>query len=144
MRLVADLIWIVAHADKETAEREAKPMTGVQILSVPAQPGRTRFQAIAGKQRGDGDTAGQALDAISPKLPRQETAVVVVQPFMADEFFSESQSSRLRELMLRWRECRDTGTSLADGEQAELDSLVETELLAATNRAAALALELTR
>ena len=119
-------------------------MTGVQILSVPAQRGHTRFQAVAGKQRGDGDTAGQALDAISPKLPRHETAVVVVQPFMEDEFFSESQSSRLRELMLRWRECRDAGTSLADSEQAELDSLVEAELLGATNRAAALAAELSR
>ena len=112
-------------------------MTGVQILSVPAQRGRTRYQAVAGKQRGDGDTAGQALDAISPKLPRQETAVVVVQPFVADEFFSDSQSSRLHELMLRWRKCRDAGTSLADAEQAELDSLVEAELLAATNRPAA-------
>lgn len=119
-------------------------MTGVQILSVPAPRGRTRYQAVAGKQRGDGDTAGQALDAISRKLPRQETAVVVVQPFVEDEFFSESQSSRLGELMQRWRDCRDAGTSLADSEQAELESLVVAELLGATNRAAALAAELAR
>ena len=112
-------------------------MTGVQIHSVPAQRGRTRFQAVAGKQRGDGDTAEQAIDAISPKLPCQETAVVVVQPIVEDEFFNESQSTRLRDLMQSWRECRDTGTSLADPEQAELDLLVEAELRAATNRPAA-------
>ena len=66
---------------------------------------------------------------------------VIVQPFVEDEFFPESQSSRLRELMQRWRECRDTGTSLADSEQSELDSLIEAELLGATNCAAALAAE---
>ena len=66
---------------------------------------------------------------------------VIVQPFVEDEFFPESQSSRLCELMQRWRECRDTGTSLADSEHSELDSLIEAELLGATNCAAALAAE---
>ena len=119
-------------------------MTSVQILSIPGSRGRTKFQAVAGEQRADAETAGQALDAISLKLPRHETSVVVVQPFEEDEFFAASQSSRLRELMQQWRDCRDAGTSLADVEQAELESLVEAELLATTNRAAALAAELKR
>ena len=119
-------------------------MTSVQIFSIPGQRGAIRFQAVAGQQRADAETAGQALDAISLKLPRRETSVVVVQPFEEDEFFAESQSSRLRELMQQWRDCRDTGASLTDVEQAELESLVETELLATTNRAAALAAELKR
>jgi len=119
-------------------------MTGVQILSIPAQRGRTKYQAVAGKQRANAETAGQALDAISQMLPRQETAVVIVQPFVEDEFFSESQSARLRELMQRWRECRDSGAPFSADEDAELQALVEVELLAATERAAALCAELPR
>lgn len=119
-------------------------MTGVQILSVPAQRGRTKFQAVSGKQRANAETAGQALDAISQLLPCRETSVVIVQRFVEDEFFSESQSARLQELMQRWRECRDTGAPLSADEEAELQTLVETELLAATERAEALCAELPR
>lgn len=119
-------------------------MTGVQILSIPAQRGHTKYQAVAGQQRANAETAGQALDAISQLLPRKETAVVIVQPFVEDEFFSESQSARLSELMQRWRECRDTGAPLSAGEDAELQLLVELELLAATERAEALCAELPR
>lgn len=59
-------------------------MTGVQNFSVPAQRGRTKFQAVAGKQRANAEPAGMAL-AISQMLPRKETAVVIVQPFVEDE-----------------------------------------------------------
>ena len=109
-------------------------MTGVQILSIPAQRGRTKYQAVAGKQRANAETAGQALDAISLMLPRHETAVVIVQPFVEDEFFADSQSARLGELMQRWRECRDTGVLLSADDEAELQILVEAELIAATKR----------
>lgn len=119
-------------------------MTGVQILSIPAQRGRTNYQAVSGKQRANAETAGQALDAISQLLPCRETSVVIVQPFVEDEFFSESQSARLRELMHRWRECRDTGAPLSAADEAELQTLVETELLAATERTEALCAELPR
>ena len=79
-------------------------------------------QAVAGQQRDAGATTAQA--------------------FVADEFFSELQSSRLRELMERWRQCRDTGTNLASSEQMELESLVELELLGATKRAETLSADL--
>lgn len=117
-------------------------MTSVQILPIPGKRGGIQYHAIAGQQRADAETAGQALDAISRKLPRQETAIVVVQPFVEDEFFSAPQSTRLQELMTLWRQCRDTGASLAASEQTELESLVEAELVGATQRTAALSAEL--
>ena len=36
MRLVVELIWLVAHADKETTAREAILMTELPSLSIPA------------------------------------------------------------------------------------------------------------
>lgn len=117
-------------------------MTSVQILPIPGKRGGIQFHAVSGEQRADAETAGQALDAIARLLPRNETAVVVVQPFVEDEFFSLSQSTRLNDLMASWRQCRDTGTDLAASDQAELESLVEAELLGATRRSAALSAEL--
>jgi hypothetical protein len=46
--------------------------------------------------------------------------------------------------MSRWRTCRDRGEALPKEEQAELESLIEAELEAATARSAALADELQR
>ena len=117
-------------------------MTSVQILPIPAMGGGVQFHAIAGEQHADAATAGLALDAITRLLPRNETAVVVVQSFVGDEFFSTSQSTRLQELMGRWRQCRDTGINLAQSEQTELESLVEAELVGATRRTAAMSAEL--
>lgn len=117
-------------------------MTSVQILPIPGKRGGIQFHAVSGEQRADAETAGQALDAIARLLPRNETAVVVVQPFVEDEFFSASQSTRLNDLMSSWRQCRDTGTDLAASDQAELESLVEAELLGATRRSAVLSAEL--
>jgi hypothetical protein len=113
-------------------------MTSVQILPIPGERGGIQFHAVSGEQRADAETAGQALDAISLLLPRNETAVVVVQPFVEDEFFTASQSTRLNELMASWRQCRDAGTGLAAAEQAELEALVEAELVGAARRSAAL------
>ena len=55
-----------------------------------------------------------------------------------DQFFIAQQQQRLAELMQCWRAARDAGGALPDDEQTELDALIETELRAATARAAAL------
>lgn len=53
-------------------------------------------------------------------------------PFADDEFFSATQSTRLQELMTRWRHCRDSGSRLDASEQIELESLVNAELVVAS------------
>jgi hypothetical protein len=54
--------------------------------------------------------------------------------FINDWFFSAEQQQRLSDLMNLWRTARDEGQTLPPEQQAELDSLVEAELKAATAR----------
>lgn len=115
-------------------------MTKVAILPVTTNQGSTSYHAISGRTQSEGTTAGAALDALTEQLSAQETnTLVLVQLFRADHFFSLAQQQRLDELMARWRAARESGASLSAQEQAELESLIDTELEAATRRAAALA-----
>jgi hypothetical protein len=52
-----------------------------------------------------------------------------------DQFFTAEQQRRLRRLMGEWRKARDCGTDLPEERQAELERLVEIELLASAKRA---------
>lgn len=120
-------------------------MTKVAIISEPTASGTLAYRAIAGAKHTIGDTPGQALDALAAELPPDETGtVVIVQHGRADEFFSAREQARLEDLMARWRTARDSGKSLTPPEQAELDSLVETELRAASKRTAELFRELAK
>lgn len=114
-------------------------MTKVAIVSEPTDTGSVAYRAIAGTKQSVGKTAGQALDAIASELPPEESGtLVIVQSFRADRFFTAEQQDRLRELMNRWRTARDQGIELSVDEQAELDALVEAELKASSQRAAAM------
>jgi hypothetical protein len=115
-------------------------MATITIAPDNSQTSPTTFRAVAGDVQSVGETIGQALDALTEKLGEpQETTLIVVQPMRPDAFFTAVQRQRLAELMDRWRAARDAGTSLPAQEQAELDSLVEAELRAASERSAALA-----
>jgi len=115
-------------------------MTKVAILPVTTDQGRVSYRAIAGAKQSSGATAGEALDALTAQLSADETStLVIVQSLRPDRFFSAAQQQRLDQLMARWRTARDQGALLPADEQAELEALVEAELLAATQRAAALA-----
>ena len=117
----------------------------VTILPVPGEEGQLSFHAVSGGKSSLGRTRGEALDAISAQLAdEQDGTLVVVQSFKPDRCFSAEQQRRLAELL----ECRSMavqqGRALPDSEQAELEALIETEVRAAGQRAAALADELRR
>jgi hypothetical protein len=115
-------------------------MMKVAILPVTTDQGSTSYHAIAGSKQSAGATAGAALDALTAQLaPDEASTLVIVQHFHPDHFFTRTQQQRLEDLMSRWRAARDGGASLSAPEQAELEALIETELKAATQRAAALA-----
>jgi hypothetical protein len=57
---------------------------------------------------------------------------------LPDRFFTAEQQERLEERMASWRQARDTGLRLCPQDQAELESLVDAELHAAAERAAAI------
>jgi hypothetical protein len=115
-------------------------MTSVSILPVPGREGEVSYQAVAGTRHSEGRTAGEALDALTAQLPEEAAGtLVVVQSRRPDSYFTSDQQERLAALMERWRGARDRGGVLPAEEQAELDALVEAELTAAAQRAAALA-----
>jgi hypothetical protein len=121
-----------------------KSMT-VSILPVPGSEGQLSFHAVSGGKSSLGKTRGEALDAISAQLAdEQDGTLVVVESFQPDRYFSAEQHRRLAELLERSSTASQQGKSLPDAEQAELDALIETEVRAAGQRAAALAAELGR
>jgi hypothetical protein len=111
-------------------------MESVTIFPVLSPEGNASFRAVSRGGQSEGRTAGEALDAIAPSLPGNAGAVVVIQSFMPDAFFTAAQQARLQDLMTKWREARDAGRSMPASDQAELQSLVEAELQAATARTA--------
>ena len=118
-------------------------MTKVAILPIPTEKGNLSYRAVAGERQSHGRTAGEALDALTAQLSEEEdSTLIIVQSLRPDRFFNAAQQQRLAELMARWRTARDKGETLPTGQQAELDLLVEAELCASTDRAAALSDEL--
>lgn len=114
-------------------------MTTVAILPISSASGEKSYQAIAGDKQSVGKTAGQALDALAAQLGETDfSALLIIQNFHSDQFFSATQQQRLSELMSAWRTARDQEQEFPPEQQAELNSLVEAELLAATARTAAI------
>jgi hypothetical protein len=115
-------------------------MARVAIVPVPTEDGGLSYHAVFGEKHSRGATAGEALDALTAQLPKGETGlIVIVQGHRPDRFFTAAQQQRLTDLMEHWRDARDRGEPLPPLEQSELNALVEAELRAAAERAAALA-----
>ena len=120
-------------------------MTTVAILPVSDAKGERLYRAVAGDKQSTGKTAGEALDALTAQLEGSELGtLLIIQSFRPDWFFSAEQQKRLSDLMNLWRTARDEGQTLPPKQQAELDSLVEAELKAATARTAALVQQLSQ
>jgi hypothetical protein len=101
------------------------------------------YRAVAGQSQGAGRTAGEAVDALTAQLPEGQTrTLIIVRDLCPDEHFGAEARQRLGELMARWRAARDAGAALPPGDQAELERLVDDEVQAAADRAAALRREL--
>jgi hypothetical protein len=116
--------------------RTGDAMTTIAI--VPEAPGfpATTYRAVAGKVQAVGNTAGQALDALTLQLGEAQTGtLVVIQHCRPDQFFTEAQQQRLEQLMSAWHAARQAGQTLPAQDQAELETLVEAEVGAAAARA---------
>ena len=70
-----------------------------------------------------------------PACQRSPRQILAAAP---DCFFTVQQQQRLQQLMPRWPAAYNSGTALSGDDQAEPDALVEAEVRAATERAAAL------
>jgi len=115
-------------------------MAKVAILPIQTRTGRVSYRAVAGNKQSQGNTAGEALDALTAQLPEDETGtLIIVQSRRPDRFFRSEQQKRLAGLMEYWRTARDRGEILSIDKQAELELLIEAELRASADRAANLA-----
>lgn len=113
-------------------------MTTVVVL--PNNQDGKHFRAVSGENESFGETIGAALDALTGTLKTpQRNALVYIQDFCSDEFFTEAQQLRLADLMGKWRNKRE---SLSLDEQTELEKLIEAELESSGKRAEKLANQL--
>ena len=114
-------------------------MTKITILPVASGRGDISYFAVAGDKQTQGKTAGEALDALTAQLSEDEAStLIIVQSQRSDRFFDAAQQQRLADLMERWRTARNQGKTLPPDEQSELEAIVEAELAASADRAAAL------
>ena len=100
-------------------------MTRVTIFPVPS-PDEGAYIALSGNQQFFGNTAGEALDALTGQLkPSQTSTVIIVQNMQPDQFFSTDEWGTLHALMTEWRAASAQGTSLPTSDQRELFASAE-------------------
>ncbi|HVF43366.1 MAG TPA: hypothetical protein VM936_10170, partial [Pyrinomonadaceae bacterium] len=110
-------------------------MNTISILPESDDESPATFRAFTKDLGATGRTPGEALDALTSQLGAESGgAAVIVQTFSPDKYFSSGQRVRLSSLMGRWRAAREAGDPLPPSEQDDLESLVDEELLGATER----------
>lgn len=111
-------------------------MEKITIIGMePPHPSGGAFRAYSADSEGKGMTAGEALDDLQRQLePARGMKVIVVQSSEPDEFFGQSDQTRLKELLEARRVAQSQGVELSQSTLAELEVLVERELLGATRR----------
>jgi hypothetical protein len=122
-------------------------MTSISILPITDETGNQHYRASAGETHSTGQTPGEALDAIVAQTGQLGQEFFLLTPnFQPDglwpvvdhRFFSAQQQQRLTTLMQEWRSALDQEQSFPEDLKLELDTLVEAELLASTDRLIAL------
>ena len=112
-------------------------MTTITVL--PEGLEKRAYRALAGGKESIGRTLGEALDALTPQLPDEDSdTVIIVKRNRPDRFFNEQQQKRLAELMEKLRAARDQEMQLPADEMRELENLVEAELRGAIRRTEAM------
>jgi hypothetical protein len=120
-------------------------MTRVAVFREGADSGEIAYRAVTGHSQAMGRTAGEALDALATQLQGEDVdTLVILRVLRPDRFFGSQQRQRLAELMAKWRAARDVGSPLPADEQTELENLIDAEVVASGERAAALHHELAR
>jgi hypothetical protein len=126
-------------------EKGIDSMTRVALSQEPGDAGSLLYRAVAGRNQAMGRTAGEALDALAMQLPREDAdTLVIVRNMSPDRFFTAEQRRRLEQLTALRREALAGNSRWNAEDEAELESLIDAEVRAATERAAALFRDLAR
>ena len=85
----------------------------MKAVVLPQNQNADLFRARTGNKSSYGKTVGEAVDALTEQLePNEQNAVVFVQDFQPDEFFTAEQQQKLSALMTKWRTARDDNRQL--------------------------------
>ena len=117
-------------------------MTNVAIRPENSGTADKTYRAVAGTLQSVGKTAGEALDALAAQLNDDDETPIIVRRFRPDAFFTPAQQQRLQELMALHNAAQYAGNSLPPAERAELEALIDAEVIASGQRAHALYQEL--
>jgi hypothetical protein len=118
-------------------------MTKVALSQLNINSKEATYRAMSAGNQAVGRTAGEALDALTTQLPAEhEDTLIIVRSLVPDRFFTGEQRQRLPELMAQWRSARHEGKPLSANDLNELESLIDTEVRASTERANAVIQEL--
>ena len=116
-----------------TARQSPRSLTCVILLvQIRSRPAKPTVQFI--------DEYCQWYQALFLEVGSFE-ALLIIQSFWPDLFFSAIQQARLSKRMSLWRAARDRRETLPPDQEAELEALVDAELRAATAQTAALTSE---
>lgn len=118
-------------------------MTTIEIVQEQPETEQPVYRAICGEQQATGATPGQALDSLERALTvtqpnKNGGAIVILQRFGPDAFFTADQQHRLQELVEHFHTASAAGQELSSDEKRELEDLVDTEWQAAIDRATAI------
>jgi hypothetical protein len=111
-------------------------MQAISISTLPTADGARLYRAATGNHTATGKTIGEALDALTLQSGQTEyNGFLLFQNYQPDQFFTAAQQERLQTLMTLQRSAINQGEELPQEQQAELELLIETELLATADRA---------
>jgi hypothetical protein len=114
-------------------------MTAISILPIIDETGQHHYRASSGDRQSIGKTPGEALDAIVAQFGQPSLPFLLLIPnFQPDPFFTAQQQQRLTQLMTAWKQARDAAEDFPEDLKAELNKLVEAELLASRDRLSAM------
>jgi hypothetical protein len=111
-------------------------MQAISISTLPTIDGAQLYRAATGDRTATGKTIGEALDALTLQSGQTEyNGFLLLQNHQPDQFFTAEQQERLQALVTMQRSAINQGEELPPEQQAELELLIETELLATAERA---------
>ena len=105
------------------------------VIVIRHETSDSPFEAHQDDLRAEGPTLGVALDRLLDQLGETDEPLILVRQGRSDRFFTQAEFDRLQELMAR---NKGQGEPLRPEETAEMEALIDAELLATTKRAEAL------
>ncbi len=115
-----------------------KPPATIAVYRGLSDSDQPNYRAVAGDISSEGDTIGQAIDALTNRLGQIDFKYIFVESTAPDRFFNAQQQERLSELMTRHRNAKFNGEQFPVNEFRELEGLLNDQIRGTGERLKAL------